>query len=79
MMIAIPSAEWILFQQASSKDMVRLLLELARKIDLFAIKKTRRAPKKPQSKRSHSKKKPHVSAAKIGWCLVNVARFSLSW
>jgi Transposase DDE domain len=65
MMIAIPSQEWKLFQHASSKDMVKLLRELARKIDLLAIKKTPRAPKKPQSKRTHSKKKPHVSSARI--------------
>jgi len=65
MLIAIPSEEWKVFQQASSKDMAKLLLILARKIDLLAIKKTPRAPKKPPSKRIHSKKKPHVSSARI--------------
>jgi Transposase DDE domain len=65
MMIAIPPREWERFQQASSQDMVKLLRELARKIDMLAIKKTPRAPKKPPSKRTHSKKKPHVSAARI--------------
>jgi hypothetical protein len=65
MMIAIPPQEWQRLQQASSKDMAALLLQLARKIDLFAVKKTPRAPKKPKRKGSHSKKRPHVSAARI--------------
>jgi hypothetical protein len=65
MMIAIPSGEWKVFQNASSKDVVKLLRELARKIDLLSIKKSPRAPKKPPSKRAHSKKKPHVSSARI--------------
>jgi hypothetical protein len=42
-----------------------MLLDLARKVDLKAMRKNRRGPKKPLTKRTRYKDKPHVSTAKL--------------
>jgi hypothetical protein len=65
MMIAIPPPEWRLFQELSRSQLAEVLVELAQKIRLQAVRKYRRGPKKPQSKRKYDPKHPHVSTAKL--------------
>jgi hypothetical protein len=45
--------------------MAELLIELAQKVRLSAFRKHRRGPKKPQPKRQHDPKRPHVSTARL--------------
>jgi hypothetical protein len=65
MMIAIPPSEWQLFQDLSQPRLAELLVELAQKIRLSAIRKHRRGPKKPRSNPKYDPKRPHVSTAKL--------------
>jgi IS4 transposase len=65
MMIAIPPPEWRLFQELSRPQLAEVLVELAQKIRLQAVRKHRRGPKKPRSKRQYDPKHPHVSTAKL--------------
>ena len=55
MMIAIPEPEWDVFYSMSPADLAAILLELAQKVRLQAIRKSPRRPKKP---RPQSKKTP---------------------
>lgn len=65
MLIAIPPREWEIFQTVSTDEFAQLLLQLAGKVDLSTVKKSPRPAKKPKTKRAHSKKKPHVSSARL--------------
>lgn len=65
MMIAIDDAHWLIFQQMTTVNLVRVLKELAENVKLSAFRKHPRGPKKPRPKRKSCKNTPHVSTAKI--------------
>ncbi|MBK1650573.1 transposase [Rhabdochromatium marinum] len=63
--IAVDEHQWAMFVQASHTQFCAMLLDLARRVDLKAMRKNRRGPKKPLTKRTRYKDKPHVSTAKL--------------
>ena len=65
MMIAIDYDHWIVFQQMTPTQLVKILKALAANVRLSAFQKHPRGPKKKQPKRKSCKKTPHVSTAKI--------------
>lgn len=65
MMIALPPPEWEAFQHLPVDRMATWLIELAQHVRLAAFRKHQRGPKKPQPKRQHNPKQPHVSTAKL--------------
>jgi hypothetical protein len=65
MMIAIDYDHWVVFQQMTPTQLVKILKALAANVRLSAFRKHPRGPKKPQPKRIRSKNSPHVSTAKI--------------
>ena len=65
MMIAIPAEHWRMFRVLSPEQLADVLLQLASKVRLERFRRHRRGPKKPPVKRRYSKKRPHVSTAKL--------------
>jgi IS4 transposase len=66
MMVAIPDQHWQRqFGRRTATQMANLLLALAKQVDLESLRKNRRGPKKPRSKRTKFKRKRHVSTARI--------------
>ena len=65
MMIAIPAAEWKLFQNLTTAKMASVLKQLAAKVDLKKFQKSKRGPKRPQPKRKYSGNGQHVATAKL--------------
>jgi hypothetical protein len=65
MMIAIPAPEWDVFYSMSLADLAALLLELAQRVRLQAIRKSPRRPKKPRREGKKSTRKGHVATAKL--------------
>jgi len=65
MMIAIPDKHWTVFQQMEISELVTVLKELSRNVNMSAFQKHPRGPKKPRPKRKSCKKSPHVSTARI--------------
>lgn len=65
MMIAIPAAEWGIFQDLTTAKMVSVLKQLAAKVNLKKFQKNTRGPKRPQTKRKYSGNGQHVATAKL--------------
>jgi hypothetical protein len=65
MMIAVPEPEWQVFAQMSARDFARVLVQLAKKINLERFRKHSRGPKKTREKRHYDPSHPHVSVARI--------------
>ena len=65
MMIAIPDESWTVFRHMTNSKLLLVLKELSGNVNLPALRKHPRGPKKPQPKRKSSKRHPHVSTAKI--------------
>jgi IS4 transposase len=65
MMIALPPETWRGFQSYTAAQMATFLLEIAAQVPLPRYARQPRGPKKPPPKRSHNKKQPHVSTARI--------------
>ena len=65
MMIAIPEAEWDVFSRMSAPAMAATLLDLAQRVNLRALRKSPRGPKKPRPTRDGNAKQGHVSTAKL--------------
>ncbi len=65
MMIAIPEVEGDVFARMRTSDMVATLLDLARRVNLRAYRKSPRGPKKPRPKCDGSSKQGHGSTAKL--------------
>jgi hypothetical protein len=65
MMIAIPEGEWDVFYRMSASEMAATLLDLAERVNLRALRKSPRGPKKPRPKRDGHAKQGHVSTAKL--------------
>ena len=64
-MIAIPEVEWDVFSRMSALDMAVTLLDLAKRVNLRAFRKSPRGPKKPRPARDSNAKQGHVSTAKL--------------
>ena len=64
-MIAIPAEHWPVFHAPRPEQLAEVLLRLAGKVRLRALRRHRRGLKKPPVKRRYSKKRPHVSTAKL--------------
>lgn len=65
MLIAITEDEWNDLIPSTTKGVVRLLLKIARPIDLSKFRKSRRGPKKKKAHRSRNVASSHVSTAKL--------------
>ncbi len=65
MMIAIPAAEWRIFQNLTPAQMVSVLKQLAAKVSLKKFQKRPRGPKRPQPGRKYSGNGQHVSVARL--------------
>ena len=65
MMIAIPEREWDIFYRMSASDMAVTLLDLAKRVNIRAFRKSPRGPKKPRPERDGNAKQGHVSTAKL--------------
>ena len=65
MMIAIPAPEWDVFYAMSPADLAAILLDLAQKVRLEAIRKSPRRPKKPRPQGKKPARRGHVATAKL--------------
>jgi hypothetical protein len=65
LMIAISGQNWTVFRHMTDSELLLVLKQLSAKVNLSALQKHPRGPKKPAPKRTSSKKHPHVSTAKI--------------
>jgi hypothetical protein len=65
MMIAIPAPEWDVFYAMSPADWAVILLDLAHKVCLQAIRKSPRRPQKPRPQGKKPVRKGHVATAKL--------------
>jgi hypothetical protein len=65
MMVAIPPAEWLVFQEFSPAQVARVLREIAGHVSIQRYRKTPRGPKKPPPKRRRYKNGEHVATSRI--------------
>jgi hypothetical protein len=65
MMIAIPEPEWAIFYAMRTADLATILRELAQRVRLQALRKSRQSPRQCRGKRPGTPKKGHVSTAKL--------------
>ena len=65
MMVAIPPAQWLVFQGFSDEEMARVLREIAGHVLLRRYRKTPRGPKKPPPQRRRYKNGDHVATSKV--------------
>jgi hypothetical protein len=65
MMIAIPEDQWEVFGRLTTAQLVKILKELARNVDLARLTKHPRGPKKPPPHRKRSRRVTHVSTARL--------------
>lgn len=65
MMIAIPEPEWAVFYAMRTADLAAILLDLAQRVRLKALRKSPKSPQKSRGKPPRTSKKGHVSTAKL--------------
>jgi IS4 transposase len=65
MMIAIPEPEWAIFYAMRTADLAAILRELAQRVRVQALRKSRQNPRQSRGKRPDTPKKGHVSTAKL--------------
>jgi len=66
MKIAVPAKEWTKhFASLSAAELASVLKDIATKVRPARFRKTGRGPKKPMPTRTHDKRHPHVSTARI--------------
>jgi hypothetical protein len=66
MCVTVPEAAWRRqFGDLSASQMARLLIAIARRVNLECFRKHRRGPKKPRTPRTMYKKQTHVSTARL--------------
>ena len=65
MMIAIPALEWDVFYAMSPADLAAILLALAQRVRLQAMRKSPRRPQKPRPQGKKPARKGHVATAKL--------------
>jgi len=64
-MVAIPPAEWSVFQEFSDVEVAQVLREIAGKVSIHRYRKTPRGPKKPPPHRRRYKNGEHIATSKI--------------
>jgi Transposase DDE domain len=65
MMVAIPPAQWLVFQDFSDAQVARVLREIASHVSLHRYRKTTRGPKKPPPQRRRYKNGEHIATSKL--------------
>jgi IS4 transposase len=66
MMMAVPPAEWSFLRNSSATEVAELLTELAAKVPLHRMLRSRRGPKKPRkAKKSSGRRIHHVATKKL--------------
>ena len=65
MMIAIPEDEWVVFHGLTPAEMGKVLVDLARNVELGRYPKQPHGPKRPKPKNQSGAKIKHVATAKI--------------
>lgn len=66
MLVAIPAEKWRRqFGKLTPRQMVNVLVALAKRVNLNCFRKYRRGPKKQPPPRKKYKRKPHVSTARV--------------
>jgi hypothetical protein len=65
MLIAVEEDEWNVFRVLDTDQLVELLRQLARNVDMPKFRKHVRGPKKKKEKPKSDPKRPHVSTAKL--------------
>src|SRR3954463_14632305 len=65
MMVAVPPAAWPRLAECAAAEVAGLLNELAERVPVHRLFRSRRGPKKPRPKRSSGGRSPHVSNKKL--------------
>lgn len=65
MMIAVDPEIWNQFQRCSTKQIAEFLIQLAAKVNLEAVRKYPRGPKKKAKKAARDPGKPHVATSRL--------------
>jgi hypothetical protein len=65
MLIAIPPKHWERFATMTTAELVRVLKELAKAVDLAKLQKHTRGPKKPRPRRHRQRRVTHVATARV--------------
>lgn len=65
MMVAIPPAEWLVFQDFSDAQVAQVLREIAGHVSIHRYRKTPRGPKKSPPQRRRYKNGEHIATARI--------------
>lgn len=65
MNVVLEPNDWTIFITASVPEIGKIILHLAKNIDLNRFKKNKRGPKKETIPKNKFKGKPHVSTAKL--------------
>jgi len=65
MMVQIPSEHWTVFSTMPLKEFARVLLDLAKKVDIARYPKHRRGPKKPPPEKKRFRNGGHVATSEI--------------
>jgi hypothetical protein len=65
LMIAFPPEQWRIFRDMATQEFAESLRRVAQQVNLERYPKSHRGEKKPKPKRRHSKKRPHVSSARL--------------
>ena len=65
MMLAVPAARWPKLSRSRATTVSKLLNELAERVPVHRLFRSRRGPKKPRPKRSSGRRNPHVSNKKL--------------
>lgn len=65
MMMAIPEPEWNIFYATHTVDLAEILLDLARRVRLQALRNSSRALTKPSPQGKKAPRKGHVATAKL--------------
>jgi hypothetical protein len=65
MMIAIPEEHWDVFATMTTTQVIKVLKELAGKVELAKLTKHPRGPKKPKPRRKYNRRETHVSTARL--------------
>jgi IS4 transposase len=65
LMIAFPPEEWRVFRDMTTQEFAAFLRRVTGQVALHRYPKSHRGPKKPKPKRRYSKKRPHISTARL--------------
>ena len=65
MMLAIPEDEWVVFHELTPAEMGKVLVGLARNVELERYPEQPHGPKRPKPEKQSGAKIKHVATAKI--------------